>query len=60
MKADKIIQAMLRTGNIDLKVLDRIIKYAEKDKNEKLILSILKLIVNNNDLVNNEEYKNTS
>lgn len=57
IKADKIIQAMLRAGNIDLKVLDRIIKYAEKDKNEKLILTILKLIVNNNDLVNNEKYK---
>lgn len=56
-KADKIIQAMIRAGNIDLKVLDKIIKYAEQAKNEKLILSILKLIVNNSVLVNSEEYK---
>lgn len=48
---------MLRAGNIDLKVLDKIIEYAEKNKNEKLTLKILKLIVNNNDLVNKKKYK---
>lgn len=57
IKVEKIIEAMLRAGNMDLTVLDKIIKYAEKTKNEKLILKILKLIVNNNDLVNMEKYK---
>lgn len=57
IKAEKIIEAMLRAGNIDLKVLDKIIEYAEKNKNEKLTLKILKLIVNNNDLVNKKKYK---
>lgn len=57
IKAEKIIEAMLRAGNMDLTVLDKIIKYAEKTKNAKLILKILKLIVNNNDLVNKEKYK---
>lgn len=57
IKAEKIIEAMLRTGNMELTVLDKIIKYAEKNKNEKLILKILKLIVNNSDLVNMKKYK---
>lgn len=57
IKVENIIEAMLRAGNMDLTVLDKIIKYAEKTKNEKLILKILKLIVNNNDLVNMEKYK---
>ena len=57
IKAEKIIEAMLRAGNIDLKVLDKIIEYAEKNKNEKLTLKILKLIVNNNDLANKKKYK---
>lgn len=57
MKANKVIQAMLTVGNIDLRVLNKIIKYAEKIKSEELIIKILKLIFNNNDLVNNKEYK---
>ncbi len=54
---DKLVKAMLITENVDQKVLDKIIKYAEKEKDEDLILKILKLIVNNNDFVNSEEYK---
>lgn len=57
IKIDKIILAMLGTEIVDLKVLDRIIRYVEKTKNEKLVFDILKLITNNNDLANNEEYK---
>ena len=57
IKTEKIIKAMLRAGNMDLEVLDKIIEYTEKTKNEKLILKILKLIVNNNNLVNNKKYK---
>ena len=56
-KADKLIQAMLITYNINIKLLNKTIKFAEKIKNEKLILNILKLIVNNNDLVNNIKYR---
>lgn len=58
IKADKIIQAMLQTGNIDLNIINNLIEFIENDKNGNLEINILKLISNNVDLVNNEEYKN--
>ena len=58
IKADKIIQAMFRINNINLEVLNKIIIFAEERKSDNLIFGLLKLIINSNDLVNDNEYKN--
>ena len=56
-KAEKIIEAMLRTENIDLNIINKLIVFSEKTKSENLEIKILKLIFNNIDLVINKEHK---
>ena len=57
IKADKIIQAMFRIDNINLELLNKIMIFVEERKNDDLIFKLLRLIINNNDLINNNEYK---
>ena len=56
-KAEKIIEAMLRAGNIDLNIINKLIAFSEKTKSENLEIRIVKLIFNNIDLVINKEHK---
>lgn len=57
-EVNKIIDAMLKTGHTDLNVLNLLINYAENNRNEELIIKIMKFILNNIDLVSNEYYIN--
>lgn len=57
IKAEKIIEAMLRAGNIDLNIINKLIAFSEKTKSENLEIRIVKLIFNNIDLVINKEHK---
>lgn len=57
IKAEKIIEAMLRAGNIDLNIINKLIAFSEKTNSENLEIRILKLIFNNIDLVINKENK---
>lgn len=57
IKAEKIIEAMLRAGNIDLNIINKLIAFSEKTNSENLEIRIVKLIFNNIDLVINKENK---
>ena len=48
---------MLRAGNIDLNIINKLIAFSEKTKSENLEIRIVKLIFNNIDLVINKEHK---
>lgn len=56
-EAEKIIQAILQTGYIDLKVIRNLIEFSNKNMSERLIIEIIRLILNNTNLVINEEFK---
>ena len=56
-KAKKMIQAMIKTYNIDNKAIKSLIEYIQKNKNDDLEIMLLKLIINNTDLVCNKKYK---
>lgn len=55
-EVNKIIDAMLKTGHTDLNVLNLLINYGENNRNEEIIIKIMKFILNNADLVSNKEY----
>ena len=58
--ANKIIQAMIQTGNRNLTMMDILIDYVEREKNEELEIQILRIIFCDVDLINNDKYKKYS
>ena len=56
-EAIKILKAMNMINEIDEKLLELLIKLADKIKSEQIELELLRVIANNSDLIINEKYK---